>query len=112
MLAGDVTIADLERIGSIIEPLVNSARLNAEERWAVETAVRAAFDLALIRHTEIARVFYARNDIQQRSVDKTESWLAANRDALPGTVTLICGRLHVASVDIDGVLKLFPVLDL
>ena len=55
MLAGDVTIADLERLGSIIEPLITSTRLNEDERWAVESAVRAANDLAMIRHSEIAR---------------------------------------------------------
>lgn len=85
MLAGDVTVADVERIGTILEPLVNSRRLSEDEKWAVETAVRAANDLADIRHSEVARAFYARDDIQQRSAETIQSWLAANPDATPGT---------------------------
>lgn len=112
MLSGDVTIADLERLGTVLEPLVNSTRLNEDEKWAVETAVRAANDLADIRHSEFARAFYARDDIQQRSAESIQSWLAANPDATPGTVTAVCGRMHVASVGADGKLQLLPFLDL
>lgn len=111
MLSSDVTVADLEQIGRVLEPLINSTRLSDDEKWAVETAVRAANDLADIQHSEVARAFYAREDIQQRSAETIQSWLAANPDAPAGTVTAVCGRMHVASVGRDGKLQLLPLLD-
>jgi len=112
MFASDITFADLERLGAVTEPLVNSTRLTEDEKWAIETAVRATAELVMIRHSEVARNFYARDEIHQRSVENVEAWLRANHDAPPGTVTAICGRLHVASVDTDGILRLYPVLEL
>lgn len=73
--------------------------------------MRAANDLAEVRHSEVAGAFYARDDIQQRSAETIRSWLAANPDATPGTVTAVCGRMHVASVGRDGKLQPFPLLD-
>ncbi len=69
MFAKDLRIQDLDRIGPIVETLLQSERLTDDEKWAVDLAGRAAFDLAQIRHSEIARAFYARSDMEERSAN-------------------------------------------
>ena len=112
MLAKDFTIQDLNRLGPIIESLLESGKLTDEQKWAVDLSGRAAFDLAQIRHSELARAFYARSDMEERSANSISEWIAANMDTKPGTVTSICGRLHVASYDANGKLNLYPILEL
>ena len=112
MFAPEFSISDTERIGPIIESLLNSEKLNADEHAAVDLCCRAAFDLATIRHSEIAKQFYARADIMEKSTVSISEWLADNPDAAPGTMTGIAGRMHVASVGRDGKLQLTPVLEL
>jgi len=68
MLAPDFSIADVESIGPVIESLLNLEKLNAKERAAVDICARAAFDLANIRHTEIAQQFYSRIDIKDHQL--------------------------------------------
>jgi hypothetical protein len=112
VFAKDFNISDLERLGPIIERLLESGKPTDDEVWAVDLCFHAASDLASIRHTEVAREFYARPEIQERSADSIRSWLATNGDAKPGTVVSICGRIHVVSMGMDGNLQLCPVLDL
>lgn len=112
MFAKDFNFSDLERLGPIIEQLLESGKLTAEETWAVDIAGRAATDLASIRHSEVAQNFYARPDIQGQTESTTESWLEENPHADPGTVAMICGRLNVASIGINGKLQLTPILHL
>ena len=112
MFAKDFSISDMERLSRIIEQLLESGKLTADEKWAVDLSGRAAADLAFIRASEVAREFYARPDIQEESAKTTASWLAENSNAKPGTVTCICGRMHVASIGTDGELQLSPIFDL
>ena len=112
MFAKDFSIQDLERLGPIVERLLQSEKLTDDEKWAVEQSCRAATDLAHIRHSEVAKAFYSRSDIEERSANSIAEWLAKNINAKAGTVTVICGRLHVASYGPDGKLNLYPVLDL
>ena len=112
MFAENFSIKDLERLGPIVERLLQSGKLTDDEKWAVDQSCRAATDLAHIRHSEIAKAFYARPDIEERCANSVKEWLMNNIDAKPGTVTAICGRIHVASYDRDGNLGLYPVLDL
>jgi len=112
MFAKDFTISDLERLGPIIEQLLGSGKLTGDEWWAVDISARAATDLASIRHSDIAREFYSRPEIEERTSATVASWLADNPDAQAGTVVPICGRMNVASVGSDGKLQLTPILDL
>ena len=112
MLAPDFSIADLERVGPVIENLLDSGKLTEEEHCVVDLCGRAATDLVSIRHYEVAIRFYARPDIEKQSADTIAAWLSVNSDAEPGTVTLIAGRMHVAYICRDGTLQLTPVLDL
>lgn len=112
MFAKDISIEELARIGPIVERLLESGKLTEDEKWAVDQSCRAATDFAQIRHSEIAKAFYARPDIEERCANSINEWLADNIDAKPGTVTAICGRMYVASYDRDGNLGLFPLLDL
>lgn len=112
MMSNDFSIQDLERLGPIVERLLQSGKLTEEEKWAVEQSCRAAADLAHIRHSEVGKAFYARTEIEERTANSIAEWLAQNIHAKPGTVTAICGRMHVASFGPDGVLGLYPVLDL
>lgn len=112
MFAPDFSIADLERIGPVIESLLDSGKLNAEEHSVVDLCCRAATDLASIRHSEIATRFYSRPDIETQFANSIAAWLAEHSDAEPGTVTSIAGRMHVASTGRDGTLQLTPLLDL
>ena len=110
MFAKDFSIQELERLGPIVERLLQSGKLTDGEKWAVDLSCRAATDLASIRHSEIASAFYARPDIQGLSANSIAEWLATNTAATPGTVTAICGRMHVASYGTEGTLKLHPIL--
>lgn len=112
MSAKDLNHQDLERLGHIVERLLQSGKLTDDERWAVDQSCRAAADLVSIRHTEIARAFYARPDMKALHEKSIEQWLVDNRGAQPGTVSLICGRMHVASYDQNGKLGLYPILEL
>lgn len=111
MFAKDFSIKDLERIGPIVERLLQSEKLTDDEKWAVDQSYRAAADLAHIRHSEIAREYYSRPEIEERSANSISEWLAANVDAKPGTMTSICGRMYVASYGSNGSLGLYPILD-
>jgi len=112
MLAKAFTITDVERLGPIIEQLLNSEKLTDDEKWAVDLSGRAASDLAHIRHSEVAQKFYARPDTQERAANSIAEWLGQNADAAPGTMTAICGKLHVASYGKNGKLSLHPLQDL
>lgn len=112
MFAKDFSIQDLERLGIIVERLLQSEKLTDDEKWAVEQSCRAAADLAYIRHSEIAKKFYERPNMEERCASSINEWLTNHLDAKPGTVTAICGRMHVASFDRDGNLGLYPVWDL
>ena len=112
MFAKDFSISDLERLGPIIEQLLESGKLTDEEKWAVDISCRAATDLASIRHSEVAQEFYSRPDVQDKTEMTTATWLAEHPDAAPGTVTMICGRMNVASIGTDGRLQLTPVFGL
>lgn len=112
MSAKDLKIQDLDRLGLIVETLLQSDRLSDDEKWAVDLAGRAASDLAQIRHSEIASAFYARSDMAERSANSISEWIAGNMNATPGTVTSICGRMYVASYDPAGILNLYPILEL
>ena len=112
MFAKDFTIQDVERMGPIIEGLLESNKLTEDEKWAVELSCRAAHDLAQIRHSEIASAFYGRPDIEDRRANSIAEWLKQNKHASPGTVTTICGKVYVASYDAEQTLSLYPILDL
>ncbi len=112
MFSQNFSIKDMERLGPIIERLLQSGKLTDDEKWAVDQSGRAASDLALIRHSEIAKAFYARAEVKEQCANSIREWLMNNVDAEPGTVTAICGRMHVASYDRHGNLGLYPVLDL
>ena len=112
MLAKDFSLHDLRRLGPIIERLLQSGKLTEDEKWAVEQSSRAAADLAHIRHSEVAKAFYARPEIYERCSNSIQEWLAANPQAKPGTVTAICGRMYVASYDPNGIPGLYPILEL
>ena len=112
MFASEFSIADIERVGPVIESLLESGKLTADERSAVDLCGRAAADLAMIRHSEAAVKFYAREDVESRTANSTAEWLSLHADAEPGTVTAIAGRIHVAYYDRDGGLQLTPVRDL
>lgn len=109
MFAKDLDFKDYERLSHIVESLLQSGKLTDDERWAVDQSCRAAADLISIRHSEIARAFYARPDIEERCEQSIELWLVNNRNAEPGTVTAICGRMHVVSYDKHGKLGLYPI---
>ncbi len=81
MFAKDFSIKDLERLGTIIERLLQSDKLTEDEKWAVDQSCRAAADLAQIRLSEIAREFYARPDIDERCANSISEWLVNNVDA-------------------------------
>ncbi len=49
MFAKDFSIKDLERLGTIIERLLQSDKLTEDEKWAVDQSCRAAAELAQIR---------------------------------------------------------------
>ena len=112
MLAPDFSISEFERVGPIIESVLKSEKLNAAERAAVDLCARAAFDLANIRHTEVAQQFYSRADIMDKSTASISKWLTDNPNAEPGTITGIAGRMHVATIGRDGKLQLTPILEL
>jgi hypothetical protein len=111
MSADDFSIEDLDRLIPIVERLMQSGKLTEEEKWAVDQSCRAASDLLFIRHSETAKAFYARPDVEERRKNSIREWLAENSGAKPGTVTSICGRMHVASYDHDGILGLYPFID-
>jgi len=48
------SIQDLDRLGPIVESLLQSKKLTDDEKWAVDLSCRAATDLARIRHSELA----------------------------------------------------------
>lgn len=112
VFAREISISDMERLGPVIEQLLDSGKLTEDERWAVDLAARAAADLALTRHSETAVKFYDRSEMQKRLADSVSTWLAANANAEPGTVTTIAGRIHVASIDRNGRLQLLPLREL
>lgn len=112
MFAEQFGTRDLERLGPIVDQLLQSGKLTADETWAVDQSCRAAADLAQIRHSETARAFYARPDIEERSATSIADCLVDHADAAPGTVTAVCGRMYVASYDREGRLRLYPVLEL
>jgi len=112
MFAKNFTISDLERLGPVIEQLLNSGKLTEDEWWAVDISARAATDLASIRHSDVAHEFYSRPEIEERTSVTVGSWLADHPDAPAGTVVSICGRMNVASVGSDGQLQLTPILEL
>ncbi len=110
MFAPEFSVADLERIGPVIESLLGSGKLTDEERVVVDLCCRAAADLASIRNTEVAIRFYARPDIETQTASSISAWLSEHSNAEPGTLTSIAGRMHVASIGRDGTLQLTPVL--
>ena len=97
MFAQGFSIRDLERLGLIVECLLRSGKLTDDEKWAVDQSCRAATGLAHIRHSEIAKAFYARPDIEERCANSIAESLMNNNDAKPGTVTAVFSRMHVAS---------------
>lgn len=111
MHAPEFNMTKIERIGPVIKSLLESDKLSPEEHAAVDLCGRAAADLALIRHSEIAKQFYNRPDVQGQSGLSAAKWLESHPDVEPGTVTSITGRMHVASVGRDGKLQLSPILD-
>ena len=112
MFAPNFSNTDLERVGPIIESLLDSGKLTDEERYAVDLCGRAATDLALIKHSEVAIRFYGRPDIESQTADSVAAWLSEHPDAEPGTVTSVAGRMHVASIGSDGKLQLSPLVGL
>ncbi len=108
----DFSVSDLDRIGPVIESLLDSGKLTDEEHSAVELCGRAATDLASIRHSEEAIRFYTRPDVETQAAHSVAAWLSEHPDAEPGTVTPIAGRMHVASIGRDGNLQLTPILEL
>jgi len=68
MLASEIKIEDFRRIGPILERLILSEKLTADEKRAVDFCARAAFDFAQMRHSAIAKEFYSRGDVQERTV--------------------------------------------
>ena len=112
MFAPHFSITDLERVGPVIESLLDSGKLTDEERYMVDLCCRAATDLVLIKHSEVAIRFYGRPEIEKRTADSVAAWLSEHPDAEPGTVTSIAGRMHVASIGRDGKLQLTPMIGL
>ncbi|TWT85166.1 hypothetical protein CA13_66480 [Planctomycetes bacterium CA13] len=102
---------NFDRIGPVLETLVDSDRLTSDERRAVELCARAAADLISLEHQERMREYYARQDVSQRSADTIAAWLESNPNAEPGTVVAVSCRMHVASFDRSGRLQLTPFLD-
>jgi len=76
MFEQDFSIKDLERLGPIVERLLQSGKLTDDEKWAVDQSCRAATDLAHIRHSDVAQTFYARSDIEERCESSIDEWLA------------------------------------
>ena len=112
MFTSEFSVEDIRRVGPVIESLLESDKLSPEEHSAVELCGRAAADLALIRHSEVAKQFYERTDIKAQSELSTEEWLRNHPDAEPGTITAIAGRMHVVSVGRDGKIQLTRILDM
>jgi len=94
MHASEFSVADIERIGPVIESLLKSDKLSPEEHSAVDLCGRAAADLALIRHSEVTQQFYERPDVTAQSGLSAAEWLENHPDAEPGTLTSITGRMH------------------
>jgi len=112
MFSKELNIADIDRMGPIVEQLIQSGRLSDDETWAVDLSCRAACDLVQIRHSKIAKQFYSQPEIQNECAKTINEWINDNPDATPGTLTAICGQMHVASWGKDGKLGLYPLSDL
>ena len=88
---------NFDRIGPVLEALVDSDRLTSDERRAVELCARAAADLISLEHQERMREYYARQDISQRSADTIAAWLENNPNAEPGTVVAVSCRIGIGT---------------
>jgi|GEM_PF-1088470 len=102
---------DFEKLGAVLEPLVESDRLTDAERRAVELCIRATFDFLLAESQIKMDEFYKRDDVQQRVVRSREEWLANHPNAKAGDMVIISAAWHVASHDASGHLQLTRVND-
>ena len=100
---------DFDRIGPVLESLVNSDRVSAEERRAVELCARAAVDLLSAQHEQAMQQFYERPDIQRIETEHVKHWLDTNQGAPAGMSVLTHGRWYVSSYADDGKLQLTPI---
>jgi transcriptional regulator of aromatic amino acid metabolism len=100
---------DFEKLGPVLESLVNSDRVSAEERRAIELCARAAADLCSMHHEHTTKEFYSRPDVQRIESELIDRWLKANQGALAGTPVLIHGRWYVSSYTAIGDLQLTPI---
>tara|TARA_R110002073_G_scaffold335442_2_gene527419 strand:- start:3511 stop:3879 length:369 start_codon:yes stop_codon:yes gene_type:complete len=100
---------DFEKLGPVLEALVNSDRVSDEERRAIELCARAAVDLLSIEHEQKMKDFYSRPKIQRIETQQLERWLDANKNAAAGVSVLTHGRWYVSSYEPDGKLQLTPI---
>jgi len=100
---------DFEKLGPVLEALVNSDRVSDEERRAIELCARAAVDLLSIEHEQKMKDFYSRPKIQRIETQQLERWLDANENTAAGVSVLAHGRWYVSSYERDGKLQLTPI---
>ncbi|MBC8356351.1 MAG: hypothetical protein H8E66_30605 [Planctomycetes bacterium] len=100
---------DFEKLGPVLESLVNSDRVSEKERRAIELCARAAVDLLSIEHEQTMQEFYNRPDVQRFESQQIERWLEENQNVAAGMSVLTHGRWYVSSYASNGKLQLTPV---
>ncbi|MDM4018131.1 hypothetical protein [Roseiconus lacunae] len=100
---------DFNKLGPILETLINSDRISEEERRAIELCARASVDLLSLQHEQTMQEFYSRPNIQRIESELIASWLDANQGAPAGRSVLTHGRWYVSSYAADGKLQLIPI---
>ena len=103
------TELDFEKLGPVLESLVNSDRVSEEERRAIELCALAAVDLLSVEHEQTIREFYVRPDIQRIESQHLARWLDENQNAAAGMSILTHGRWYVSSYALNGKLQLTPI---
>ena len=101
---------DFEKLGPVLEALVNSDRVSDEERRAIELCARAAVDLLSIEHEQTMHNFYRRPEIQRIETQHLERWLDDNQNSAAGVSVLTHGRWYVSSYEPNGKLQLTPIV--
>lgn len=102
---------DFDKIGPVLESLVNSDRVTDVERRAIELCARAAIDFMHAEHGELMDSFYARHDIQQHIGESKADWLDRHPNAQAGEMAFIVTDWHVSTHGPDGKLQLTKVAD-
>ncbi len=100
---------DFQKLGPVLESLVNSDRISDEERHAIELCARAAVDLLSIEHEHSRQEFYNRPDIIRVESHCIDRWLKENQNAAAGVSVLTHGRWYVSSYASNGKLQLTSI---